>query len=264
MTSKSSRRLAAIMFTDIVGYTALMGQNEQDALEILERNRKIHNMLISRFNGKLLKEMGDGIMASFTNTYSAIMCAAAIQKESQKQGYQLKIGLHEGDVVEKNGDIFGEGVNIASRVEALADPEQILITETIYRNIHNKPGIITELLGEKYLKNVSDSWKIYASYVDEKTLERELMVDHNPVTEDKRTVLKGLIKWLVIGFVGLGAGGMLWMNVSSSSKVEGFTAQEVKLLRDKTITVLPFTGPESEWLDKIRRHGTLLDIQKPC
>ncbi len=246
----SKRQLAAIMFTDIVGYTALMGRNEKKALDLLEKNRGIHQTMIAKFNGQLLKEMGDGVMASFGNTYDAVMCSAAIRRASLQQQYQLRIGLHEGEIIIKNDDIFGEGVNIASRLEALADEGQILITESVYRNIHNKQGILTEMLGEKYLKNVSESWRLYALFVDDEILDKELARRKEPKSENKEKMKMGLIKWLIIGFVGTGLGATLWMNLSAGKRIEGFTAQEVNLLRDKTVTVLPFIGSASGWLDE--------------
>src|SRR5210317_2225014 len=102
-----SRQLAAIMFTDIVGYTALMERNEQRAFQLLEENRKIQRPLIQKFNGKCLKEIGDGILASFNTVSDAVYCAGAIQKACKKNPTLLvRIGIHEGEVVFMDGDVF--------------------------------------------------------------------------------------------------------------------------------------------------------------
>ena len=108
------RRLAAIMFTDIVGYTALMGSDEDRAFEVLSQNRDIHSKLIEQFNGTL-KEMGDGMLISFNLASDAVRCAIEIQKVCKEQDIPLKIGIHEGEMVFVGSDVLGDGVNIASR-----------------------------------------------------------------------------------------------------------------------------------------------------
>ena len=95
----SARRHAAIMFTDIVGYTALMGSDEDRAFETLRKNREIHTKLIEKFNGSLIKEMGDGMLISFGLASEAVRCAIEIQKTSKEQAIPLKIGIHEGEMV---------------------------------------------------------------------------------------------------------------------------------------------------------------------
>ena len=90
------RRHAAIVFTDIVGYTRLMGSDEQKAVDMLSRNRTIHQSCIEKFNGTLIKEIGDGILASFSLASEAVRCAVEIQKDCKEQGIPLKIGIHEG------------------------------------------------------------------------------------------------------------------------------------------------------------------------
>ena len=163
----SVHRLAAIMFTDIVGYTIMMSQDEQATLAILRSNRETHKKLILEFGGQLLKEMGDGILASFDNSTDAVICAAAIQKASIENQIKLRIGIHMGEVTFENNDVFGDGVNIASRIQPLAEPSQILISETVHHNVQNKPGITTQLLGERELKNVLKAVAIYIVEVED-------------------------------------------------------------------------------------------------
>ncbi len=157
------RKLAAIVFTDIVGYTRLMSHDEPEALRILEKNMELQKFLVQKHRGKFLKEMGDGTLLSFRSALDAVNCAMEIQyaiKDEEK--LNLRIGIHIGDIVFKRGDIFGDGVNVASRIEQHADSGCVCISEPVYETIKNKPGIEAEYIGEKYLKNVDHPVKLYA------------------------------------------------------------------------------------------------------
>ena len=103
-----SRQLAVIMFTDIVGYTALMGHDEQKAFAILDKNRELQKPIIKNFNGQWIKELGDGILASFNTVSDAVNAAIKIQEACHAaRDFQLRIGIHLGEVVFENGDVFG-------------------------------------------------------------------------------------------------------------------------------------------------------------
>ncbi len=157
------RQLSAIMFTDIVGYTSLMGKDEAKALQVLEQMRQIMKPLLARFKGEMFKEMGDGTLSRFHSAVDAVECAIGIQREIlTKADFHIRIGIHVGDVVFKGGDIFGDGVNVASRIEPLAEPGGICISRSVYENIRNQPGVQTVCLGEKELKNVVSPVKVYA------------------------------------------------------------------------------------------------------
>jgi TolB-like protein/class 3 adenylate cyclase/Tfp pilus assembly protein PilF len=157
----SARRLAAIMFTDIVGYTSLMGKDEDRAFHILRTNRRIHRPLIEQYQGTWLKEMGDGILASFSSASNAVRCADKIRKASRIEGIPLRIGIHEGEVVFEEDDVFGDGVNVASRLQELAKEGSIYISGSVKKEIKNKPGIKAEFVEEKILKNVDEPVMVY-------------------------------------------------------------------------------------------------------
>jgi len=166
-----SRQLAAIMFTDIVGYTAVMGEDEQKAFELLRKNRKVQQPIIERYNGKWIKELGDGVLASFQTITDAVLCAGAIQKASDDvPGLKLRIGIHLGDVVFENNDVFGDGVNIASRIQALAPVGGIWISESVHKSISNKKGINSRFVQEEILKNVKEPVRIYEVKIEEAEL----------------------------------------------------------------------------------------------
>ncbi len=162
-----THQLAAIMFTDIVGYTALMGNDEEKAFDLLRKNRQVQRPLIQKYNGRWIKELGDGVLASFSNVTEAVLCAGHIQKTTGNiDNLKLRIGIHLGDVVFENDDVFGDGVNIASRLMAQAQSGSICISESAHSNVSNKKGITTNFLREELLKNVKDPIRIYEVNVD--------------------------------------------------------------------------------------------------
>jgi class 3 adenylate cyclase len=132
------------MFTDIVGYTALMGKDEQKAFELLNKNRQIQKPIIEQYNGRWIKELGDGVMASFNTASDAVGAAIKIQQTCNSlKEFQLRIGIDLGEVVFENNDVFGDGVNVASRIQALAPPGGIWISEAVHHNVANKNNIET-------------------------------------------------------------------------------------------------------------------------
>jgi len=159
----SERQLAAIMFTDIVGYTALMGKDSAKALELVRISKEIQKPLVEKHDGKWLKEIGDGILAKFNTALDAVNCAIEIQKNARATfDGKLRIGIHSGDITIENDDVFGDGVNIASRLESIADPGGIYISESIEKAIRGQTNVKTKYLGEISLKNVDYEVKTYA------------------------------------------------------------------------------------------------------
>ncbi len=157
-----SRQLAAIMFTDIVGYTALMGANEKNAFNLLQKNRDIHKPVIEKYRGQLVKELGDGMLASFNSVSDAVCAAIEIQEKSaEEKAFQLRIGIHLGEVVFENNDVFGDGVNIASRIQAQAEPGSIYVSESVHQNLFNKTGISSIFIRQETLKNVREPIRMY-------------------------------------------------------------------------------------------------------
>ncbi len=157
-----SRQLAAIMFTDIVGYTALMGEDEQKAFELIKKNRRLQKPLIEQNNGRWIKELGDGVLACFNTVSDAVNAAIKIQEvTSAAKNFQLRIGIHLGEVVFENEDVFGDGVNIASRIQAIANPGAIYVSESVYNNISNKQEIDSRFVKQELLKNVKEPVRIY-------------------------------------------------------------------------------------------------------
>ena len=157
-----SRQLAAIMFTDIVGYTALMGNDEKRAMDILNRNRALHKPVIEKNHGRWIKELGDGVMASFNTVSDAVNSAIEIIQGAQASNeFQLRIGIHLGEVIFEDNDVFGDGVNIAARIQSAASPGTIYVSESVYNNISNKQGIEAKFAKQETLKNVKEPVRMY-------------------------------------------------------------------------------------------------------
>ncbi len=184
------RKLAAIMFTDIVGYTSLMGESEKKTFQIINTNREIHKKHIESHHGRIVKELGDGLLSVFENGTEAVLCALEIQKEAIKVNIPLRIGIHEGEVVVENEDVFGDGVNIASRIESEAAPGGICVSDSIYRIIRNKEDFSVERIGKVSLKNVRESIVLY-----------QLKSQGISVRAKKKAIK---LSWIVLFMIGLG------------------------------------------------------------
>jgi TolB-like protein len=149
------------MFTDIVGYTAIMGKDEDRAVDMLTKNHVIHKTCIEKFKGSLIKEIGDGILASFSLASEAVRCAIEIQNACMKQEIPLKIGIHEGETLFARGDVLGDTVNVAARLLETSKEGCIFVSDTVYKNIKNKADIRVKFVEERSLKNVEELLKIY-------------------------------------------------------------------------------------------------------
>lgn len=161
--TKGQRLLAAIMFTDMVGYTALMQENEQKAKKNRDHHRAVLQNSIQQHQGKILQYYGDGTLSIFNSSIEAIDCAIQIQSDLQKEPrVPLRIGLHTGDIVYDDEGIYGDGVNVASRIENLAVAGSVLISGKVHDDIKNHQSISTVSLGTFHLKNVKKPIEVYA------------------------------------------------------------------------------------------------------
>jgi class 3 adenylate cyclase/tetratricopeptide (TPR) repeat protein/TolB-like protein len=157
------RKLAAIMFTDIVGYSAIMSKDESLALVVLERNREIRKAALEEHNGEFIKEIGDGTLCIFQSSWDAVNCAVTIQRAmALETSFRLRIGIHIGDIVAADNDVFGDGVNIASRIESICEPGGICFTQRVYEDIQNKIDYKVTFTGEKNLKNIGQTVLVYS------------------------------------------------------------------------------------------------------
>lgn len=157
------RQLSAIMFTDIEGYTGLMQDDEAQALQLLDKQKKKLEEVIKLHNGRILELRGDGSLCSFISTLECVRAAISLQQEMQSSPtVPLRIGIHIGDVMITGNTIYGDGVNIASRMESLAIAGSILISNRVFEDIKNQKDIYTQSLGKYLLKNVKEEIGLYA------------------------------------------------------------------------------------------------------
>ena len=203
--AEQSHQLAAIMFTDIVGYTSLMAQNQQQAMELVERNRVIQKPLVEKYSGTWHKDLGDGSLISFQSAIEAVNCGVEIQRQLREDpDLKLRIGIHLGDVTFKDEDVYGDGVNVASRIESIADPGGIYISESVQKAIRGRTEISIEALGEFYLKHVDYPVPVFALQTEglpEPSTEQKQ--DGASIIEEltKRNVFRAALTYVVVGLL---------------------------------------------------------------
>src|SRR6266478_5280490 len=169
MSADEQRKLAAIMFTDMVGYSALSQRDEKLAQELLEEHRRLLREIFPRFNGTEIKTIGDAFLVEFGSALEAAQCAIEIQRTLAKRNadapadrqIQVRIGVHIGDVVHRGGDVYGDGVNIASRIEPVAGPGGICVSMDVERQIRNALEARFEKLAPTDLKNISVAMDLF-------------------------------------------------------------------------------------------------------
>ncbi len=236
--SSSIHRLSAIVFTDIVGYTSMMGENEEAALKTLEVNKAIHLKYFRKFHSTYHKQIGDGFLGVFDSVVQAAHACSYIQQECKAANINIRIGIHEGEVIFKDNDVYGDEVNIASRIESAAGSNTIYISENVKRNLDNKTGFSVEFIKEFELKNVKDSMNLYALEVD---IEKLPVISSLNAGKAQKHIYNQ--RWFKITSYVVLAGLILLliMNYESIYKtINGSKKQKEINLTEKSIAVLPF------------------------
>jgi len=169
-TEGITRKLAAILSADVKDYTRLMGQDEICAIRTLNEHRDLFSKSVQQYKGRIIDTPGDNILAAFESVTNAVNCAVEIQRELVERNAEVpstrmmewRIGVNLGDVIEEEGKIYGDGVNIAARIEGLAEPGGICMSGTVYVHVKNKLGLEYEDLGEKSVKNIPEPLRVYS------------------------------------------------------------------------------------------------------
>jgi adenylate cyclase len=207
------RRLSAILSADVFGYSRLMGEEEVGTLVRLKAcRRELVDPAIDEFHGRVVKLMGDGALVEFASVVDAVQCAAAIQRRMvdhdqgvpEAQRIQFRIGVNLGDVIVEGDDIYGDGVNVAARLEALAEPGGVCVSGTAFDHVVNKADVGFTSLGEKRLKNIADPVRVYRILLDPSEAGKKARRSYRPGT---RTVTLAGIGALI---AALGAFAFEW------------------------------------------------------
>jgi adenylate cyclase len=166
---ESKRKLAAILSADVKGYSRLMSQDEEGTVKTLKQHRLTISKLVNEHGGRVVDSPGDNILAEFTSVVDAVKCAVKIQETLKGKNDELpesrrmefRIGVNLGDVIEDEDRVYGDGVNIAARLEGLSEPGGICISGTVYDHVDNKFGLEYEYLGVKEVKNITKPMRVY-------------------------------------------------------------------------------------------------------
>src|SRR5438874_6215342 len=218
MSADEQRKLAAIMFTDMVGYSALSQRDDKLALELLEEHRQLVRVIFLRFNGTEVKTIGDAFLIEFNSALEAAQCAIEIQRALAKRNHdvtaerriEIRIGIHIGDVVHRGGDVYGDGVNIASRIEPLAGAGGICVSMDVERQIRNALETRLEKLAPTELKNISVTMDLF----------RIVLPWEQPSKSEigKSFVTSAATKWIGIAAIVVVIVGLVWWFAHQSGK----------------------------------------------
>jgi adenylate cyclase len=247
--STEERKLAAIMFTDMVGYSALAQRDDRVALELLEEHRRLLREIFPRFHGTEIKTIGDAFLVEFGSALEAAQCAIEIQRTLAKRNHdvtpdrriELKIGIHIGDVVHRDGDVYGDGVNIASRIEALAGAGGICVSMDVERQIRNALEARFEKFGTADLKNIKLPMDLFRIVLPWET-------SGKPGSSETRAAKKSplLIAAAVLVLIGFIVGGWWWSERPSkhqqSAAAQPAAVAPASAPDQKSVAVLPFVN----------------------
>src|SRR5246127_5132965 len=165
-----TRRLAAILAADVAGYSRLIGADEEGTLERLKGlRRELVDPKIAEHHGRIVKTTGDGLLVEFASVVDAVRCAVAVQQAMPERNasvaaesrIELRIGINLGDVIVEGDDLYGDGVNIAARIEALADAGGVFVSNTVHDHVRDRLSFVFEDLGEQQVKNIARPVRVY-------------------------------------------------------------------------------------------------------
>jgi adenylate cyclase len=242
-TEEYKRKLTTILHADVKGYSRLMGEDEDATVRTLTVYREVMGVLIQKHRGRVVHGSGDSLLAEFVSVVDAVRCAVEIQKELKTRNAELpedckvkfRIGINPGDVIEKDDDLHGDGVNIAARVEALAEGEGICITRTAYDHVKKKLNLGYEYIGEHTVKNIAEPVRVYRVLMDPEDAGKligEKRVE--PKRGQKVALAVVIVLLLVVG------GLLIWRAISPPIEVASVEKMAFPLPDKPSIAVLPF------------------------
>lgn len=236
----SDRRLAAIFFADIAGYTAMMQQDEEMALSILNQYSNVMSDYVNRYDGEIVKQYGDGSLVLFSSAIHAVNCSIEIQNIfRQEPVVPLRIGIHVGEVFKREGDYFGNDINIASRVESMGVPGCVLVTKEVKDKLNNQTRIDYQSLGDYLFKNIEEPIEVFA-------LSNEgLVIPDKKAVQGKFAEQKSVWQKYGIAIIGLLVLSLIGGWFASQNMKSTDANESENSLINKRVTIVPFTN-ESE------------------
>jgi adenylate cyclase len=258
MTEERARRkLSGILSADAVGYSRLMEEDEASTIRTLEDSKELMANLIQQYSGRVVDAPGDNLLAEFGSVVDATECAVKIQKELKTKNaerpdnrkMEFRIGINLGDVVEEADRIYGDGVNIAARIEGLAEPGGICTSRTAYDHVKNKLKLGYEYLGEHSVKNIAEPVRVYRVLMEPEAAGKVIGEKRFLGRISRKTAMAAIIGLVIV------AGGLIGWNIylQQSKKIEPASVEKMAYpLPDKpSIAVLPFDNmsgdPEQEY-----------------
>ena len=216
-TAGAVRKMAAIFAADVVGYSKLMASNEKLTLFRLKETRKLTDKIIQELNGRIFSTAGDSIMAEFASPVDAMEAAISIQKEVSKKAKEIqdnitiefRVGINLGDIMTQDNNLYGDNVNIAARLEAIAPVGEITVSEKVYREVEDKVDISFKYQGEKKLKNISKKIKVYTS---------QITIDKNKSVKSQKKLY--IIAAMVASFLVVVGGTFYFLNNKANNDIE--------------------------------------------
>src|SRR6476620_2396567 len=261
--SLEERKLAAIMFTDMVGYSALSQRDEKLAQELLEEHRQLLREIFPRFHGTEIKTIGDAFLVEFNSALEAAQCAIEIQRALAKRNadilpdrrIEVRIGIHIGDVVHRGGDVYGDGVNIASRIEQLAGAGGICVSMDVERQIRNALEARFEKLAPTELKNISvamDLFRIVLPWEQRSEVrgQKSEVRKRSAVPKNRRSAFIGALGLLFV--IGI---GWWWMTQPRRSPTSTAVPSPANAAGQKSVAVLPFVNMSADKNDEYLSDG---------
>jgi adenylate cyclase len=245
---RAKRKLSGILSADAVGYSRLMEEDETSTIRNLEDSKKLMSTLIEQFKGRVVDAPGDNLLAEFGSVVDATDCAVKIQQELKTKNVELpdnlkmdfRIGVNLGDVVEEAGRIYGDGINIAARIEGLAKPGGICISSTAYDHVKNKLELGYEYLGEHSVKNITEPVRVYRVLIEPEAAGKVIGETRFLGRISRKAAITAIILLVII------AGGVIGWNIylHQSKRIEPASLDKLAHpLPDKpSIAVLPFTN----------------------
>jgi TolB-like protein/class 3 adenylate cyclase/Tfp pilus assembly protein PilF len=251
------RKLTAILSADAVEYSRLMGENEEATVQTLTAYREVLSTLIQQHNGKVVDSPGDNLLAEFVSVVDAVQCAVAVQKEIKSRNdelpenrkMQFRIGINLGDVIQEEDRIYGDGVNIAARLEGLAEPGGICISKTAFDHIESKLPYGYEFLGDQTVKNIAKPVSAYRVLMDSRVTFSGRPLEKKLAAKQRIPILIGAVALLAI-VVAVG----MWQFYMRRPKVEPASIKEMAfpLPDNPSIAIMPFVNmsgdPEQDYL----------------